>query len=249
MKLIELVPRSLEEIRNQARSLIKEFSFLDGVNIPDVVRLPLRSDHVALALAADGILAVPHIRCIDRPIDETIALVARLKQGGVNQVLIVSGDRPKIEVVTYDVSPVEVISRIKAEVPGVTVYAGVDPYRSNLTTEVAYASKKQKAGVDGFFSQPFFDYRLATFYAELLGDSECFIGVSPVISQPSKAYWETVNQVVFGPEFEFTLEYNAAFAAKLIRWANEANTNIYLMPIKVDPRAYLLRVAGNLMIK
>ncbi len=239
MKLIELVPRSLSEIRDQALALLKEFPLLDGVNIPDVVRLPHRSHEVALDLAANGILAVPHIRCIDRPLEDTVALAQRLFDGGVKHMLVVSGDRPKNGDSVHDVSPIDAIRRIKSEVPAMTVYAGIDPYRSNLKTEVAYIRAKQAAGVDGFFSQPFFDVRLAAFFEHLLNGAPLFIGISPVISEASKTYWETVNHVVFAPDFELTMDHNAMVAARLIQFADQRNQHVYLMPIKADPVVYL----------
>jgi methylenetetrahydrofolate reductase (NADPH) len=239
MKLIELVPRSLSEIRDQALALLKEFPLLDGVNIPDVVRLPHRSHDVALDLAANGILAVPHIRCIDRPLDDTVALARRLVDGGVKHMLVVSGDRPKNGDSVHDVSPIDAIRRIKSEVSAMTVYAGIDPYRSNLKTEVAYIRAKQAAGVDGFFSQPFFDLQLAVFFEQLLNGSPLFIGISPVITEASKTYWETVNQVVFAPDFELTMDHNAMVAAKLSQFADQRNQHVYLMPIKADPVVYL----------
>lgn len=246
MKLIELVPRSIEEVVAQAKELVTRFSFLDGVNIPDVVRLPLRSHDVALALAGEGITAIPHIRCIDRPLEESVALVERLKAGGVTQVLIVSGDRPKGPATTFDMSPLDLIPAIKSQVSGVIVYAGVDPYRSNVTAEIEYAQKKHLAGADGFFSQPFFDLHFAQYYAQLLSHSSCFLGVAPVTSPASKTYWETVNQVVFGNHFELSLEYNARFAANMFRLADHLNTHVYLMPIKVDPAVYLTEIEGFL---
>lgn len=242
MKLIELVPRSLSEIRDQARSLLAEFPLLDGVNIPDVVRLPHRSHDVALDLAAHGIVAIPHIRCIDRSLDATVALAMRLKAGGVNHVLLISGDRPKDGNGVHDVSPIDAIRRIKAEVPGLTVYAGIDPYRSNLRTELNYIKAKQSAGVDGFFSQPFFDLRLAQFFEQLIQGAQLFIGISPVTTDASKHYWETVNHVVFTPDFELTMDHNVAVAAGMIALAHNTNQHVYLMPIKADPVMYLREI-------
>ena len=239
MKLIELVPRSLSDIRDLAVSLLQEFPFLDGVNVPDVVRLPHRSHDVALDLAANGILAVPHVRCIDRPLDDTVALASRLIDGGVNHLLLVSGDRPKNGDPVHEVSPVDAIRRIKSEVPGMTVYAGIDPYRSNLATEVAYIRAKQNAGVDGLFSQPFFDVRLAQFFEKIVQGTPLFFGISPVLSETSRHYWATVNHVVFSPDFELTLDANAQLAADLIDHADESGQHVYLMPIKADPVVYL----------
>ncbi|NBV83884.1 methylenetetrahydrofolate reductase [bacterium] len=239
MKLIELVPRSLPELITQIKDLLSSFPMLDGVNIPDVIRLPLRSHHVALELAAHGIFAIPHIRCIDRPLEETVALARRLMAGGVTHILLVSGDRPKNGAQVWDVNPVQAISAIKSAVPKMTVYAGIDPYRSNFTTELAYIRAKQAAGVDGFFSQPFFDVRLAAVYEEWLRPTPLFIGISPVVSEASKHYWETVNDVIFSPDFELTLPYNAEVARSLIDLADQRSQHVYLMPIKTDPQIYL----------
>jgi methylenetetrahydrofolate reductase (NADPH) len=238
MKLIELIPRTLDGILTEAHTLLAEFSFLDGVNIPDVLRLPHRSHDVAIHLAQHGIYAVPHIRCIDRSIPDTVQLVHKLAAAGITQVLIVSGDTPKGGI-GYPISPVDVIAAIKQALPTMKVFAGTDPYRHSLTSEVAYAHQKLAAGADGFFSQPFFDVDFATYFQKLIGPTEFFVGISPVMTEANKHYWESINKVVFPPKFQLTLDQNVTTARQLMALTEQLRQHVYLMPIKMDPHHYL----------
>ncbi|NBV43028.1 methylenetetrahydrofolate reductase [bacterium] len=242
MNLIELVPRDPDGLIEEARLLLNRFPALSGVNIPDVTRLPHRSHSVAEKAAASGILAIPHIRCVDRSIADSIALVSRLVAGGVRQVLIVSGDKnPKQETV-YDVTPPDLIRELRVQFAGLEIYAGIDPYRNNLIDELRYADKKRAAGANGFFTQPFFDIHHAMYFSRILGQSHLFLGISPVTTSNSKTYWENVNKAVFPASFDLSMEWNARVAKDIISFAQESGNHVYLMPIKVDAAAYLDQV-------
>ncbi|NDC83340.1 methylenetetrahydrofolate reductase [bacterium] len=238
MNLIELVPRDISELISMARTTLKR-SWIHGVNVPDIVRLPIRSDDAAIRLTDEGVIAIPHIRCMDRSLDDSVALADRLFRNGVTAMLVVSGDRPQSGEPLWDVSPVDLIPAIKSEVPGMTVYAGMDPYRSPLATELEYMRQKVAAGADGFFSQPFFDIHLASYYSEQIPNIPLFMGVSPVVSDASRRYWSQVNRVPFPANFDTSLIANAQIADQMIRFAAQRHQHVYLMPIKVDLEAYL----------
>ena len=243
MILLELVPSSYDVLVQTAKNAITEYT-IDGINVPDILRLPNRSHDAVKPLLQHNIDAVPHIRCIDRPLDETMSHIATLVDAGLKRVLIVSGDKPSDDKQTYDVSPMALISSIKATYPNVLVYGALDPYRQDMTAELAYCQQKLDAGADGVFSQPFFDTELAKAYLEALSHTQLFLGISPVTTEKSKRYWKTVNNVVFSSAFDPTLAYNAALADDLIGLANRYDQHVYLMPITLDPITYLKSVTS-----
>ncbi len=242
MILLELIPRSIESLLDEALTLKERFPFIDAINIPDVKRLPIRSHDASIALQHLGIDAIPHIRCMDRTLHDTVILATELAKNGIKRVLIISGDTPKSGPI-HPVSPVDVIAAIKDSVPDLKVFAGTDPYRSHFQREITYCQQKRQAGADGFFSQPFFNASFAAYYRSLIGEVDFFTGISPVLSVANRTYWETVNQVVFPADFELNLDYNARLATALIQGATDEGQHTYLMPIKADPAAYLSAIA------
>ena len=243
MIFLELVPRQLDTLKLEAEESLAQFGSLTGINIPDVLRIEVRSHDAAMHLAQTGITAIPHIRAIDRSVEETVAVVKNLWQVGVSSVLIVSGDLPlNPAIATYDVTPIEVISAIKAHVSGIKVYAALDPYRHSIKQELDYAHHKIEAGADGFFTQPFFDAELARIYLEQLTGTAVFLGISPVLGEKSLNYWKVRNHVVFPPSFEFTMDSQAELAISLLSMANRFNQHVYMMPITCPVDVYLQKV-------
>ncbi len=163
-----------------------------------------------------------------------------LVRAGLTEVLVVTGDPPDdMRHMAYPVSSTDLIRRLKREMPHLKVYAALDPYRQSIRAEKEYVSRKLEAGADGFFSQPFFDMRLAELYAELLEPNTVFWGVSPVMTRAARAYWETRNNVPFPRGFAATIDWNIAFARELLAFARENDFNAYVMPLRVDLASYL----------
>jgi methylenetetrahydrofolate reductase (NADPH) len=67
-----------------------------------------------------------------------------------------------------------------------------------------------------------------------LPDTDIYWGVSPVTTKRSQEYWETVNQVVFPKNFDFSMECNRDFAREALALVKSLEQNIYYMPIRVD---------------
>lgn len=240
MVYLELVPGAGPEWTGMVADTLATYSFLSGVNIPDIMRLSVRSVEAAERVARAGISAIPHIRAMDRDLPTALQMIGRLRDAGVSAVLIVSGDAPQNpSAVCFSVSSEALISAIKAAYPELMVYAALDPYRQSIREELTYCKRKRAAGADGFFTQPFFDPRLAEIYLEQLADTTVFLGIAPVITDNSVRYWMTTNHVVFPPTFSLTLEDNAALAKSLMALADRYNQHVYLMPIKVPVHAYL----------
>jgi len=132
-------------------------------------------------------------------------------------VLIVSGDPPQdFSRLVFPTTAIEMIAFIKFHSPATKVYAALDPYRTGIKQEIEYARKKRDAGADGFFTQPFFSIDLMKVYQDLLFNTEVFWGVSPVVGQKSKNYWESTNKAVFPSDYDFTIEGNQKFGRQAL---------------------------------
>jgi methylenetetrahydrofolate reductase (NADPH) len=245
MNLIELVPRDIPTLVSDAKQLTQTLPDIHGINVPDVLRLPTRSHTAAEHLLMENVFAVPHIRSMDRPLLDTLELVKNLVEKGLKSVLIVSGDQPSAGIDMFDVVPVHIISALKTAHPTLKVYAALDPYRMSFKDELAYCQTKIESGADGFFTQPFFDTRLASLYLEQLTHTEVFLGISPVFTEKSLAYWKNKNHVVFPPQFQLTEAYNAKLGGDLLKVAKEFNQHSYLMPITADPFPYVKSVFAS----
>lgn len=237
---IELVPRGKTELEEESALIKKRFPDIDLINIPDLTRFPLRAWEGCVVAKKHYPRAIPHIRALDINPDAPLPMMALLRENAIEEVLIVTGDpHTDPKVAQFEVNAVDIIKKFKREMPEIKVYAAVDPYRSGFQKESHYLLEKKEAGADGFFTQPFFDLRFMEIYAEILAGHEVFWGVSPVMTETSKAYWEKRNMVVFPKDFQPTLDWNTAFAKQAIQFAKEHHTHIYFMPILIDLVHYL----------
>jgi methylenetetrahydrofolate reductase (NADPH) len=240
---IELTPRNLESLGTDLRLVKKGLPSADMINIPDLLRMPIRSWEGCGAAKQYYDCAVPHIRAIDLDLNAPLPMAGYLRDHGIKEVLVVTGDRPQdLSHRVYPTSNLDAISKFKKELPEVRVYATLDPYRQSLRAERELIQRKLDVGADGFFTQPIFDLRLLCVYAELADPAKTFWGASPVLSERSKNYWETTNQVVFPREFQPTMEWNRELAARLLQLIRSLQSNVYFMPIKADPLEYLAGV-------
>lgn len=242
MILVELVPRDHHDILAEAEELLSKFPFISGFNVPDIMKLSARSYHVAANFQSHGINAIPHFRAIDMPMSQSIAVIDGLVQKGLEHILIVTGDAPaSFDYKTYPVSSTGLISEIKKTFPKLHVYGALDPYRHSFREELEYCEDKIRAGVDGFFTQPFFDVELARITVEQI-EKPVFIGMSPVLTERSKHYWITRNKAIFPSSFELTKKYNAQLARDMVALATKMGHHIYFMPITINPNEFLTNV-------
>ncbi|MBF0447779.1 MAG: methylenetetrahydrofolate reductase [Magnetococcales bacterium] len=237
---IELVPRDEESLKQELELIRQLFPSVGLINIPDLTRFDIRS-WTGCAIAKNHFsTTIPHIRAIDIDPDRPLPMKAQLQAHKIGQVLVVTGDpHTDDNVPQYPVNAVDIIKKFKEEMPEIKVYAGIDQYRSGFQKEMHYLLEKEEAGADGFFTQPFFDRRFMEIYGEILKGRKVFWGVSPVISEKSKAYWEKRNNVVFPEAFKPTLEWNRTFAQSALQFAQKTGTDIYFMPIRIDLAHYL----------
>ncbi len=237
---IELVPRDHEALQQEMQLVRDNFQTIDTINIPDLLKFPLRSWEACYQAKGLFTHTIPHLRAIDFDLSKPFPLVETFKQKGIDSVLIIAGDQPQdMSRRVFRTSSVELIRALKAQMPELKIYAGIDPYRSGIKTELDYVKRKLDAGADGFFTQPFFDLRLMEIYYDLLPGIDVFWGISPVLSVRSKDYWDNHNNAIFPPDFEPTLEWNRRFAKQALEFAEQTDSSLYFMPIRVDLVEYL----------
>jgi methylenetetrahydrofolate reductase (NADPH) len=252
---LEAVPRNRETLVSFIGTAVAHQQ-ISHINVPDLLRFPTRS------WEACGILGeaakergcsysfIPHLRAIDFDLNQPFpsALIDCFKTMEIKEVLVISGDPPKNnEALPWPVYATETaafIKKIKTEMPKLKIYAAFDPYRSNIRYELDYLKAKEEAGVEAFFSQPFFDLRLLEIYAEYLEGKNIFWGISPVLSTPSRNYWESRNRAIFPRSFRPDLFWNVDFGRRVLDYCGSHGFNLYLMPIKVDLEAYLSGLFG-----
>lgn len=235
---IELVPRNMQLLEEECLAVKARFPLLEVANIPDILRMPLRSWEACRIARRYFRRVIPHLRAIDfcltkaADIEEAIA--------GFDEVLVISGDPPRdFSRLTYPTTSVELIAFVKQRYPHVRVYAGVDPYRSGPRAELDYLKRKKDAGADAFFTQPFFCLHLLDAYISVLSSYEVFWGISPVLSEKSRSYWETTNHAIFAGDYQHTMEFNQGFARAFLSRLSSAHSHVYFMPIRTNTVAYL----------
>lgn len=237
---IELVPRGVDHLQAELQLIKSRFPSVNTVNIPDLMRMDMRSWEGTAISKYYFDSCIPHIRAIDFDLSKGISITEYLNRHHISEILVVTGDHPQdVNRKVYPVTSTDFIKKIKLECPHIKVYAAIDPYRNSVRKEYEYVQRKLDAGTDGFFTQPFFDIRLMEIYMELLEGSDIFWGVSPVTSTRSRNYWEVKNNAIFPKDFEPTLQWNIDFARKALNFSHGTHSHIYFMPIKTDLPAYL----------
>jgi methylenetetrahydrofolate reductase (NADPH) len=237
---IELVPRSETSLRRELELVHNNFTTIKRINIPDILRFNMRS-WIGCAIAGEFFPdTIPHLRAIDFDPNVPLPIIDDITKKEVEAVLVITGDPPQdMSHKCFRTNCLEMIRRLKRELPQLKVYAGMDPYRSGIKEEIDYIHAKQDAGAEAFFTQPFFDLRLMEIYQDFFQDCTIYWGVSPVLTDNSRSYWENKNNAIFPPDFVPTLEWNRGFAKKALRFACNNGGNLYFMPIRTNIVTYL----------
>jgi len=237
---LELVPHDGKSFAEELKLAKRIFPAADTLNIPDILKYDMRIPEASDVAVKYYDKVIPHIRAVAVNRETPFSCRDFLERTGIDEVLVILGDNP--EIVSKSENPCdspELIAKIKREMPGIKVYAGIDQWRSPADEEMAYVRRKVDAGADGFFTQPFYEIEAMRMWSEKLKDTQVFWGVAPVIRESSRHYWETKNNIRFPDDFECTMEWNKRFAAEAIAFAEEDGSNVYLCPITVDIEAYL----------
>jgi len=239
---LELVPRNISSLQEDA-ALSRSYPVITCVNIPDLPRFSVRSWEGCAAVKSftpPEWALIPHLRARDFSLDESFHPADFFRKNGISRALVIAGDplpgEPDKDSSNHTIG---LIKKIKAEMPELEIYAGFDPYRTNIRYELDYLKAKEEAGAVGFMSQPFFDLRLLELYAEYLEGKCVFWGISPVLSESTKRYWESRNRALFPRSFLPDLHWNIAFARQAMDYCKRNNFNLYLMPMKTEIKTYL----------
>lgn len=236
----ELVPRDLDTINTQISFIKNELDFVQIVNVPDIIRLDIRSFNLSKELK--DFCYIPHLRAIDfKPHSNALNEILQ----NVKNVLVIGGDKHEGRK-SYDTSSLDLISHIANNYPHITIYAGFDPYRSSPKQELDYMREKINAGASYLMSQPIFDTCLASFYLNAFEPQKLFLGLSPVLNEKSMNYWTNINNVVFERTFSLDLSANIQRAIDTIDLCYKNDTNLYFMPIKTDLHAYFSPISKHL---
>lgn len=256
---LELVPRSRGSLEAGA-FIAARFAEIGYINVPDLTRFSIRSWEACGILAAlsrgagggasgtAGFGFIPHLRARDFLIEAPFPYGKLFRECGITRVLVIAGDPSPGTGSAYQIDKeagtVPFIKKLKQELPELEIYAAFDPYRTNIRYELDYLREKEDAGASAFMSQPFFDLRLLEIYAEYLEGKRVFWGTAPVISEGNRNYWESRNRAVFPRQFRADLDWNIAYGKKLMEFCKGHDFHLYLMPIKVELRAYLKGLFG-----
>jgi len=234
----ELIPSSDKYISEQIDFIKKNKKIFNAINIPDILKLKKRSWDIDNNKRIKDIEYIPHLRAIDFNLEDS-KIDTILKDSYLTKILIIKGDASSdFSSKTYDTSTLDLIKYIKSNYPEIIIYAGFDPYRSSLKEEIFYMNEKLEAGADFLMSQPFFDLNLIKVFTNQIDPQKLFLGISPVLTEGSKNYWENINDVSFPSNFSIDLDYNVSLANDIIELAQDINSNIYFMPIRVDFEKY-----------
>ena len=235
---VEIVPHKEEGLLRDVE-ILKKYSQVDCVNIPDIMRCEIRPWEAA-KITQPKLQTIPHVRAMDIDLSKPLPMKETFEKFNITEVLVIAGDPPQDMTHTvYPTVTTDVIRKIREELPGVRVWAGIDQYRGSMQQELYQIRRKLQAGAVGFFTQPFFDMRFLEMYSDMLDGLTVCWGVSPVLSAKSQSYWERKNRVVFPKNFAPTLEWSIDFARKVLGFAQRNGDRIYLMPIKSNIEAYL----------
>ena len=238
----EIVPRSEEAVREQITFIETELPFIDAINVPDLLRLPIRSWDAGQYINQDRYAFIPHFRSIDFDLKES-RLEDIIEAKGLDRVLLVSGDPPPdMSHRVFETDVVDLIGKIRKRFPDIEIYAGFDPYRWSVKQEKAYIHRKLDAGADFLLSQPFFDHRFLEIFSDFIPSEKVFWGISPVVTDKSKAYWEKMNNAVFPKNYQASYEWNIALAKEIIGHCASEGGNIYFMPIRINLENYFLPI-------
>jgi len=235
---VELIPRNSQGLLEDLAVTRSTLPAVQTINIPDLLRFDLRSHDAACLLIRQAPMEViPHVRAIDIAPDAPLPGADRPE---LTSVLVIAGDPPPdADRPVWPNTSEEIITRYRREAPHLKVYAAFDPYRLAPWHELDIVRRKRDAGACGFFTQPLFDCAMLEMCMEWLRDDSVFWGISPVVGERSRRYWERVNHVVFPHDFPADLEGNIAAGRKMLSLIHAKNDDAYLMPVKVDLASYL----------
>ena len=92
---IELVPRDHQSLQDEMLLIREHFPAVETINIPDLLKFPLRSWEACRQAKALFPHAIPHLRAIDFDLRQSFPLVEDFSRSGIDTVLVIAGDQPQ----------------------------------------------------------------------------------------------------------------------------------------------------------
>ena len=92
---IELVPRDEAALRESLDVVKQHAAHADVINIPDLLRLPMRSYEGAAVAKEYFKAAMPHIRAMDIDLSAELPMKDFLRAQEIREVLVIQGDPPQ----------------------------------------------------------------------------------------------------------------------------------------------------------
>ncbi len=250
---LEIVPRTEDKFLEELHSVSEMLPKISWINIPYTKWCQLHSIEAidqAQRLQVPWLL-VPHIRARDlvriewqhivSHTDTTLELIEALVKRWVEKILVVQGDPHEWEWDDPEISPAFI--KYLKDTTKLKVFWAIDQYRWKGESE--RIERKKWAGVDGFFTQPFFDAHSVETSRNQWHNMEVYYGFAPVTTEKSKSYWEKVNNVVFPSDFSLCEEANIELARKNIEFLRISGQWAYLMPIRFNAKRYLSGVLAQ----
>ena len=245
MIYLELVPRNQKLIAD-SHWAIRSFKTIQGINVPDILRISNRSYDAVSELAKHNINCIPHIRICDFSHEDLFKLSETLKKWGYN-LLLISGDPPPNPLQpVFKHNLVKIIKELTKHIK--TEHLRVAMTHIAKVLRRIHLFSKKLDGAKGLFTQPIFDLNLVNILLDQCTPCEWFIGISPVLSEKSYNYWTSRNNVVFPSDFKLSMDYNTTIAKEIIQLCEEKKQNNYIMPITCELQPYLTEVFNDKII-
>ena len=115
---VELVPRDVEVLKEEVKTIKEKLSDVDFINIPDLLSCDTRSwdgANIAKAYFDD---VVPHLRAMDFDFTKDLPIKDKLREYNIKEVLVIEGDPPQS--MLYQVYPTistDIIKKFSEEMP------------------------------------------------------------------------------------------------------------------------------------
>ena len=87
---VELVPRSEDGLREELQLIKDTIKGVEVINIPDLLRLDIRSWQGAAIAKSYYPAVIPHIRAIDVNLTEPLSMRPELRKNGITEVLVIN---------------------------------------------------------------------------------------------------------------------------------------------------------------
>ncbi len=222
----------------EGAKFVSEFPEIDTVNISDALNIRGWQGSVILA---DRAKSIPHINqiCSYQDKREFNLLKNALIQNNINEVLIFLGEYKSGVFIESVSMSIELMIRLKQEIPGIVVYGYFNPYNKSDFDDVL---KKLDIGFDGVFVSPVFDISVLQKSMPYLAGTTVFFGIMPILHKDKMNALERLYNVEFPSSFSPGIKSSALFAKKILAFLSDVNANCHIVASQDILKRYLMEV-------